>query len=130
MPKQPESSTAKVPPLDLWRSRLQPQSLADRLHSAAVIAMKIASAAGYSIEPPSETQHKFEIAQSPSEDWALPRPVQEAVQFLELANYIVPMLAADPPHPNLSLLERAFTAGELTARMPAWSGATMRGPRS
>ena len=129
MSKQSEPNFGKVPPLDSWRLQLKPQSLADRLHSAAVIALKIAAGAGYHIDSPSEAQPRFEIAQCPSEDWALPRPVQEAVQLLELANEIVPMLAADPPHSQLALIERAFTAGELTARMPAWSGVAMRSPR-
>jgi hypothetical protein len=118
-----------VPPLDSWRTQLRPQSLADRLHSAAAVAIKIAASAGYHVETPSESQSRFEISQCPSEDWALPRPVQEAVQLLELANEIVPMLAADPPHSHLSLIESAFTAGELTARMPAWSGVSLRGPK-
>jgi len=130
MSKQPEPNRTRVPPLDFWRTQLRPQSLADRLHSAAVAAIKIAAGAGYHVEAPSESQPRFEIAQSPSEDWALPRPVQEAVQLLELANEIVPMLAADPPHSHLSLIESAFTAGELTARMPAWSGVSLRGPKS
>jgi len=127
MSKQPEQNRARVPPLDSWRTQLRPQSLADRLHSAAAAAIKIASGAGYLVEPPSESRPRFEITQCPSEDWALPRPVQEAVQLLELANDIVPMLAADPPHSQLSLIESAFTAGELTARMPAWTGVTLRG---
>jgi hypothetical protein len=89
--------------------------------------MKIASGAGYTIEPPSESHPYFEVAQSPSEDWAQPRPVQEAIQFLELANELAPMLAADPPNPHVAIIERAFIAGELTARMPAWSGVSIRG---
>jgi hypothetical protein len=129
MLKQPEPNFGKVPPLDSWRLQLKPQALADRLHSAAVIALKIAAGAGYRIDPPSQTQPRFEIAQCPSEDWALPRPVQEAVQLLELANELVPLLAADSPHPQLSLIESAFSAGELTARMPAWAGVTTRGPK-
>ena len=130
MLKQPNPKSAKVPPLDCWRTKLHPQALADRLHAAVVVSIKIAASAGYRIEPPSETQPRFEIAQCPSEDWALPRPVQEAVQLLELANEIVPMLAADPPPPQLSWIESAFTAGELTARMPAWAGVAARGSKS
>jgi len=129
MPKPHRSDRPAVPPLDSWRTSLRPQALADRLHSAVVVAMKIAVGAGYHIEPPSPSSPWFEFTQIPSEDWAQPRPVQEAIKLLDLANDLAPMLACDPPHPQLGLFESAFTAGELTARMPAWSGATMRSRR-
>ena len=117
---------SRVPPLDSWPLALRPSALADRLHAAVVIAVKIARGAGYQISLPSETQPQFEIAESPSEDWALPRPVQEAIRLLDLANEIVPLLAADPPTANAALVEQAFTAGELAARMPAWSNVNPR----
>lgn len=126
----PQNSTRPlVPPIDSWRTTLQPQALADRLHSAVVAAIKIAVDAGYHIEQPSAAHPWFEIAQIPSEDWAQPRPVQEAIQLIEFANEFAPMLACDPPHPQIGLFERAFIAGELTARMPAWTGAATRNRR-
>jgi hypothetical protein len=130
MAKPPESSQLVVPPLDSWRTALRPQALADRLHAAVVVAVKIASGAGYQVETPTPAQPRLEITQFPSEDWAQPRPVQEAIKLLELVNELVPLMAVDPPHPQVTWIERAFAAGELTARMPAWSGVTMRSPKS
>jgi len=66
---------------------------------------------------PDAKRARFDIEQAPSEDWALPQRVQEAVQLLELANEIAPLLAADPPSPHAALIERAFTAGELAVNI-------------
>jgi len=106
-----------MPPLETWRNVLRPQGLADRLHAAVVGALGIAARAGYRVRLPDDKRPRFDIEQAPSEDWALPRRVQEAVQLLELANEIAPLLTVDPPSPHAVLIERAFTAGELAANI-------------
>lgn len=114
MASRPPAPQGEVPPLETWRNVLRPQGLADRLHAAVVSALGIAARAGYRVLLPDGKRPRFDIEQIPSEDWALPRRVQEAVQLLDLANEIVPMLASDPPSPQAALIERAFTAGELS----------------